>query len=144
MNATATAHEPSDEEWSLIRTSADRPDLDHYSNNPYDFLPAAKLNDLIGFLQGDNEASSRLTIAEREALGKPSVRKILVKVVGVGTTPIDEERSRLDTVSSPISNCPERGGYSDIHQTAVGDQPCKAGILLDHNSDVARGLQGDS
>ena len=34
-------------EWHIVRMDAARPDLDHKSDNPFDFLPAEKLDSIL-------------------------------------------------------------------------------------------------
>ncbi len=67
-------------EWHIFRSGGDHPDLDHHSDNPYDFLPSAKLEALIQHWSNPM-VSTGLTEAEKRALGQPKIKKILVKVV---------------------------------------------------------------
>ena len=68
-------------EWHIVRRDPSRPDLDHHSDNPYDFLPATKLISLAKFWRKEYVDPEDLSMKERGTLGRAEVKKILVKVV---------------------------------------------------------------
>ena len=116
---------PAHKQWSLIKTSADRPDLNHHSDNPFDFLSAAKLGKLVGFWHGNQEASSKLSRVERACFGETRMKKILAKIVCQGAAPMDNER-RIAWIRSAVHSAiaPKRGadGRPGIRQiSAVRD-----------------------
>ena len=92
MPTTAPTQTPFKQEWALIQKTDDRPELHHYSDNPFDFLPNTKLDKLIQFWKKDQEATDELTKSEREILGEPRIKKMLAKVVTIGKTPIEDKR----------------------------------------------------
>jgi len=109
MNVDTTAQPHTRKEWSLILSSSDRPDLEHHSDNPYDFLPAAKLDKLIHFWMGNKEAEASLSKIEKEFLGQTKVKKILAKVVLIGDTPVEYGRKVKWIRSAILSALAQRG-----------------------------------
>ena len=80
MIAHAPSQQPAKKEWLLVQGGTDNPTLEHRSDNPFDFLTAAKLNALIRFWEEEDVATSELTSLERRALRQPGIKKILAKV----------------------------------------------------------------
>ena len=94
-------------EWHIFRTDPARPDLDHHSDNPFDFLHASKLHSLLRFMAEKPVPMNELSIVERQWLGRPSIKKILVKVVHEGPPLEDDSKSawfRAATISA-IAQC---------------------------------------
>jgi hypothetical protein len=100
---TAPAQQTRTQEWSLIHINADSPNLTHQSDNPFDFLSAAKLDKIICFWNDDITAANSLTRADREVLGQLKTKKILAKVVSTGSPPIDDEKKNTWIHSTIIS-----------------------------------------
>ena len=67
-------------DWSIIMTNED-PRLRHYSENPFDFLTAAKFNKLTQFWRGNVKANGALSRIERDCLGETRMNKMLARVV---------------------------------------------------------------
>ena len=125
---TAPAQHPPKQEWSLIRVNTERPDLNHHSDNPFDFLSAAKLDKLIRFRKNDKEATEKLTIVEREVLGDPRIKKILAKVVCYGTPPMDAERRNAWICSAILSAIAQSGAeVQDFVSSRLAINPGKPG-----------------
>ena len=80
-------------EWSLVRLSDCREELAHYSDNPFNFLPAAKLNKLIRYWLGEQVAEASLTKMEKDFLGQTRIKKILAKVVCAGNAPMEDDKA---------------------------------------------------
>lgn len=68
-------------DWSIILTTEGRQDLNHHSDNPFDFLNATKLDMLMDYWMGDKAAFNALSRIERGSIGEPRVKKVLAKVV---------------------------------------------------------------
>ena len=68
-------------EWSMIMVSDYRQGLDHYSENPFDFLTAAKFDKLTQFWRGNAAANKALSRIERDCLGETKMKKMLARVV---------------------------------------------------------------
>ena len=76
-------------EWHVFRSGGDRPELDHRSDNPYDFIPAKKFEALIEFWRNPQNPST-LTSDEKRFLAEPKIKKMLIKVVCKAPLPEDK------------------------------------------------------
>ena len=76
-------------EWHIFRSDGSHPDLDHHSDNQYDFLPSTKLEAMID-LWHNPKLPTTLTNNKKSFLGEPRIKKILVKVVCQAALPEDK------------------------------------------------------
>ena len=92
-------------EWHIFRTDGSCPDLDHWSDNPYDFLPSKKLNALIDFWHKPKMPTT-LTEDEKCFLGCPKIKKMLIKVVCKAALPNNKRTAwfRVATLSALSQN----------------------------------------
>ena len=84
IKAKAPGQKSVKREWSIIDREPNRPDMDHHSENPYDFLPAIMLEKLIRYWKKESKATDKLTNEDKATLGQPMMRKMLAKVVSIG------------------------------------------------------------
>lgn len=89
-------------EWSIVRSTAENTHLSHHSDNPFDFLPLAKLDKLIHLWMGDKSVGNKLRKVEREFFRQTKF-KMLAKVVCVGSSSMEDDRrlAWIDQHSSP-------------------------------------------
>ena len=128
MNAITPTQQTAKPEWSLLRMNPERPDLNHHSDNPFDFLSMAKLDMLIRFCHGDVEAAGKLTKIEKDVLGDSRIEKILVKVVCSGPSPIDEDRKNAWIRSAILSAIAESGvDAQEVAKLRIVINPAKPG-----------------
>ena len=104
LQMKAPTQEPAQREWSIISTSADRPDLNHHSDNPYDFLPVSTLEKLVKYWKKEEEKEPFvLTKVEKATLGDPRIGKVIAKVVHSGPMPLNDEKKNAWVRSAIIS-----------------------------------------
>lgn len=78
-------------EWHIFKSNRSCPNLNHHSNNQYDFLPSIKLEAMIKLWH--NLAMLTILTGDKKCfLGEPRIRKILVKVVCQAALP-NEKRT---------------------------------------------------
>ena len=128
MSAKAPAQGSIKQEWSLITHNPARPELDHRSDNPFDFLPNAKLEKLIRFWRGEPEATDRLTTMETNFLAEPRMKKVLAKVVNVGSPTIDNDR-KCAWIRSAITSAIIQSGIktNNFDKLRIAINPAKQG-----------------
>ena len=132
-------------EWHIFKSDPARPDLDHYSDNPFDFLHASKLHSLLRFMADHTVPMNELSAIERRWLGRPSIKKILVKVVHHGPPLEDDCKSawfRAATISA-IAQC---GGIVDqFSKSHIAIDPMKPGygwIIVPIGAALFKALEG--
>ena len=126
MPAKAPAQQPVRQEWHLIPPNPARPDLDHKSDNPFDFLPNAKLEKLIKFWKNEQGATASLTRVEKEFMGEPRIKKVLAKVVNVGSPTIENDR-KCAWIRSAITSAIAQSGIetNDFDKLRIAMNPAK-------------------
>ena len=144
LKATAPGQKPVKREWDIIDTSPDHPDLNHQSDNPYDFLSAAKLDKLLRFWKGDEEAAMALTKAERDFLGDTKIGKMLVKVVVHGPD-LDEEK-KIEWFRAAITSIVAQRNpkASELAKSRLAINPAKPGyswVVVPMRAPVFRTLE---
>jgi len=99
----APTQELAQREWSIIHTSTNCPDLNHHSNNPYDFLPVSTLEKLVKYWKKEEKEPFILTRVEKVTLGDPRIGKVIVKVIHSGPMPLNNKRKNAWVRSAIIS-----------------------------------------
>jgi len=105
-----------DGEWHIVRSDPGRPDLDHQSGNPYDFLPAAKFESMLSFRAGRQVDTEMLSEVERKWLLRPEIRKILVKVAHNGSNPLERNLQTAWLRAAICSAIAQSGGKEMVAQ----------------------------
>jgi len=100
LQMKAPTQEPTQREWSIIRTCTNRPDLNHHSDNPYDFLTTNTLEKLVKYWRKEENT---LTKMEKATLGDLRIGKVIVKVVHSGPIQMNNERKSAWIRSAIIS-----------------------------------------
>ena len=98
-------------EWNIIDRAPNCPDLDHHSENPYNFLPVIKLEKLIWHWRSKSMATDKLTVIDLAILGKLNMKKVLAKVVSMGPSLIEECKKKVwicDTIISVVTSVTQR------------------------------------
>ena len=115
-------------EWLIIRKDASRPELDHQTDNPFDFWPATTVSNLIRHWRGDSDATSKLSATERNLLGNPRAKLILAKLVYTGTDPLEEAQKNTWIRSAIISAIAQNGAEEkDFSKSRCVVNPAKPG-----------------
>ena len=116
-------------EWHIIRKDPKSDELDHQSENPFNFLPHHKLDSLINYMAHKKVPLSKLSVAERKWYGRPKIRKILVKVVFNGSNPLEIGRRTTwfrAAICSAITQ--SRGKVADFNKfSCMAIDPLKKG-----------------
>ena len=145
MNTTAPTQQTVKREWLIVRKIAHRPDLLHHSDNPFDFLPAPKLDMIIRFWRKDREAANKLSRMEKELLGEPRIKKILAKVVHTEALPIEEDKKNAWIRSAILSAITQNGAKAqDFARSRIAINPAKPGynwVIIPVGSAVFKALR---
>jgi hypothetical protein len=133
-------------EWHIIRLGLSRPDLAHQSDNPFDFLPAGKLDSIIRYIAGQQVDEKSLSSVEQIWLGRPRIRKILVKVVHSGPTPLGRDRKTTWIRAATCSAIAQSGGkVAQFNRSNIAIDPMKPGygwIIVPVGAKVFKVLEG--
>ena len=105
-------------EWSIIRSNVENTHLNHHSDNPFDFLPSAKLDELIRLWMGDKSAGNKLGKVEKEFFGQTRIKKMLAKVVCVGSSSMEDERRLAWIRSAFLSALAQSGDEAKVQRFA--------------------------
>jgi len=132
--------------WDIVLLNHDRPELNHVSDNPYDFLPIEKIENLIRFWQDDKEAEQKLSDLDKRVLGNPGIRKILAKVVTAGPQPIEEDKRFAWIQAAIASVVSQRDPSTDIFKkSSIAIDPAKPGytwIIVPVGVDAFKAIEG--
>jgi len=134
-------------EWHIMRKDPAHPDLDHQSDNPFDFLPTAKLENILRFIKGQQEVeASKLSEIEKMWYGRPQIKKILVKVVYSRTNPIEKNRRTAWFRVATYSAIAQSGGkVAEFNKSTLAFDPLKPGygwVVVPVGAGVFKALEG--
>ena len=129
-----------------MRKDPARPDLDHQSDNPFDFLPTAKLENLLKHIKGLEVDASKLSDTEKKWYRSPKIKKILVKVVYSGTNPIEKNRRTVWFRAATYSAIAQSGGTAaQFSRSTLAFDPLKPGygwVVIPVGAAVFKTLEG--
>ena len=115
-------------EWHIVRSDPACPELDHKSDNPFNFLPAEKLDSIIRFMKKQQVDDKKLSAIEKVWLGHPKIRKILVKVIHNGLTPLERNRNAVWFRVATCSAIAQSGGMvTQFNRSTIAIDPMKPG-----------------
>jgi len=134
-------------EWHIVRKDLARPDLDHQLDNPFNFLPTAKLENILRFIKGQQEVeASKLSEIEKMWYGRPQIKKILVKVVYSGTNPIKKNRrTTWFRAVMYLAIAQSRGKVAKFNKLMLAFDPLKPGyrwVVVPVRAGVFKALEG--
>ena len=129
-------------DWHIIKKDITRPDLEHQSDNPYDFLPSTKLESLARFWRKEFVAPKDLSAMEQRTLGRAEIKKILVKVVS--NRPLDNNKKPAWFRAAIISALEQSGvdaqAFAKSHKFIDVKKPGYPWIIIPVSPDVFNAL----